>query len=78
MSSDIMEVTLKAYQIIEKTATATGSSAHVFVPKEWVGKKIKVVLLEQISKKEVEQPTKSKKISRKSNFPLKSNQSEVP
>ena len=42
MSSDTMEVTLNAYQVIEKTATATGSSAHVFVPKEWAGKKVKV------------------------------------
>jgi putative transposon-encoded protein len=49
MSSDVMEVTLKAYQVLEKTATNTGSSAHIFVPKEWAGKKVKVCLLEQIS-----------------------------
>jgi putative transposon-encoded protein len=45
---DVMEVTLKAYQVIEKKATSAGTSAHVFVPKEWIGKKVKVILLEQL------------------------------
>jgi putative transposon-encoded protein len=49
---ETMEVRLKAYQVIEKKATRSGSSAHVFVPKEWRGKKVKVLLLEQITENE--------------------------
>lgn len=78
MSSDTMEVTLNAYQVIEKIATATGSSAHVFVPKEWAGKKVKVFLLEEISGKEVQESTKHKHASRKSNVDSKNNQGLVP
>ena len=44
-----MEVTLKAYQVVEKTAKTAGTSAHVFVPKEWAGKKVRVFLLEEIN-----------------------------
>ena len=47
--TDMMEVTLKAYQVVEKTAKAAGTSAHVFVPKEWAGKKVRVFLLEEIA-----------------------------
>lgn len=48
---EMMEVTLKAYQVIEKTARAAGTSAHIFVPKEWAGKKVRVFLLEEATEK---------------------------
>ena len=31
---------------IETTASEAGNGAHVIVPKQWIGKKVKVTLLE--------------------------------
>jgi putative transposon-encoded protein len=31
---------------IETTASESGTGAHVFVPKEWLGKKVKVTLID--------------------------------
>ena len=44
-----MKVEVQAYQVIEKTVKASGNSGRVYVPKEWVGKKVKVFLLEPAS-----------------------------
>lgn len=43
-----MKVEVHAYQVIEKTVKASGNSGRVYVPKEWVGKKVKILLLEPI------------------------------
>ncbi len=42
----LMEIKIQGYQIIEKTVKSSGNSGRVYVPKGWVGKKVKVVLLE--------------------------------
>jgi putative transposon-encoded protein len=42
------EVNFSGYAIIEKRAVNGGDSARVFVPKKWAGKKIAVVLLEDV------------------------------
>ena len=42
----MMEVRLEAYQVIEKVVKSSGNSGRVYVPKEWVGKRVKVLLLE--------------------------------
>jgi len=47
-----MEVRVTAYQVIEKTVKTSGNSGRVYVPKEWVGKKVKVFLLEPINSEE--------------------------
>jgi putative transposon-encoded protein len=44
-----MEVKAKAFQVIEKTVKPSGNSGRIYVPKEWVGKKVKVLLLEPIN-----------------------------
>jgi len=44
-----MEVRVTAYQVIEKTVKPSGNSGRVYVPKEWIGKKVKVFLLESIT-----------------------------
>jgi putative transposon-encoded protein len=44
-----MEVKVTAYQVIEKRVKLSGNSGRVYVPKEWVGKNVKVFLLEPIS-----------------------------
>lgn len=42
-----MEVKVTAYQVIEKAVKSSGNSGRVYVPKDWIGKKVKVFLLEQ-------------------------------
>ena len=44
-----MKVEVQAYQVVEKTVKTSGNSGRVYVPKEWVGKKVKVFLLEPAS-----------------------------
>ena len=44
-----MKVEVQAYQVIEKTVKASGNSGRVYVPKEWVGRKVKVFLLEPVT-----------------------------
>lgn len=41
-----MKIEVQAYQVVEKTVKSSGNSGRVYVPKEWVGKKVKVFLLE--------------------------------
>lgn len=43
----LMEIKMKGYEVVEKTAQAGGNSARIYVPKHWKGKKVKVVLLEK-------------------------------
>lgn len=43
-----MEITTKAYEVIEKKVKASGNSGRIYVPKDWIGKKVKVLLIEQI------------------------------
>lgn len=45
---EIMEIKINAYQIIEKTVKPSGNSGRVYVPVDWIGKKVKVVLLEPL------------------------------
>jgi putative transposon-encoded protein len=43
-----MEVKVQAYQVIEKVVSAgTNTSGRVYVPKEWIGKKVKIFLVEE-------------------------------
>jgi putative transposon-encoded protein len=49
MNSEV-EVTLKAFEVIEKTVASSGTSGRVYVPREWVGKRVKVLLLEPLGK----------------------------
>lgn len=44
-----MKVEVQAYQVIEKTVKVSGNSGRVYVPKEWVGRKVKVFLLEPVT-----------------------------
>lgn len=43
-----MKIEINAYQIIEKVVKPSGNSGRVYVPIDWVGKKVKVVLLESL------------------------------
>lgn len=42
------EFKFSGYGVVEKTAANNGHSARIFVPKAWAGKKVVVILLEQM------------------------------
>jgi putative transposon-encoded protein len=47
-----IEVRAKAFEAIDRVVTSSGNSGRVYLPKKWVGKKVKVLLLEPINKGE--------------------------
>ena len=47
-----MDVHTSAYQVIDKTVKSIGNSGGVLVPKKWVGKKVKILLLEEATEEE--------------------------
>lgn len=48
------EITIKGYTVLEKIVTKTGNTGNIYLPKAWIGKPVKVILLEDI-------PIKSRK-----------------
>ena len=47
-----MEVHTSAYQVLDKTVKSIGNSGGVLVPKKWIGKKVKILLLEEVAEEE--------------------------
>jgi putative transposon-encoded protein len=47
-----MEIKINGFQIIEKVVKQSGNSGRVYVPIEWVGKRVKVVLIDPTENKE--------------------------
>lgn len=41
------KISLKGYEMLEKQVNKSGNSGRVYVPIEWVGKKVKIILLEK-------------------------------
>ena len=37
---------MEGYEIIEKTAMPSGTTARVLVPRNWIGKRVRIVRLE--------------------------------
>ena len=46
-----MDVSTKAYQVIDRPVKAMGNSGGIYLPKEWIGKQVKVLLIEPIEKR---------------------------
>ena len=44
-----MQIKTMAYEALEKTVEPSGNSGRVYVPKKWIGKKVKILLLEPIA-----------------------------
>ena len=42
----LIQMKIEGYEAVEKTATKGGNSARIYVPQQWEGKKVKVILLE--------------------------------
>ncbi|HLC96412.1 MAG TPA: DUF2080 family transposase-associated protein [Candidatus Nanoarchaeia archaeon] len=40
-------IRLTGFEMLEKRVNKSGNSGRVYVPVEWIGKRVKVVLLEQ-------------------------------
>lgn len=43
----LIQMRMNGYEIIEKRAERGGNSGRVYVPKAWIGKKVRVVLIEK-------------------------------
>jgi putative transposon-encoded protein len=43
-----MEVKAECYQTLDKEVSAQTSAGVIYVPKNWIGKKVRVLLLEPI------------------------------
>lgn len=41
-----IKMQMEGYEVIEKIAERGGNSARIYVPKKWIGKKVRVVLIE--------------------------------
>jgi len=41
------KIQLLGFEMLEKEVTKNGNSGRVYVPIEWIGKRVKLILLEQ-------------------------------
>jgi len=42
-----VKIELLGFEMLEKQVNKSGNSGRVYVPAEWVGKKVKIILLEK-------------------------------
>lgn len=47
-----MKVEVQGYQVLEKKVKKAGSSGRIYLPREWVDKQVKVILLEPATEEE--------------------------
>ena len=40
-------IRLKGFEMLEKQVNQSGNSGRVYVPVEWIGKRVKIILLEK-------------------------------
>jgi len=43
----VTKIQLKGYEMLEKQVNKSGNSGRVYVPIEWIGKRVKIILLEK-------------------------------
>lgn len=41
------KIEVNGYEMLEKQVNQSGNSGRVYVPVEWIGKKVKIILLEK-------------------------------
>ena len=41
------KIELTGYEMLEKKVNKSGNSGRVYVPVEWIGKRVKIILVEQ-------------------------------
>jgi putative transposon-encoded protein len=42
-----VEIKLSGYEMLEKAVHKSGNSGRVYLPIEWIGKKVKIILIEK-------------------------------
>jgi putative transposon-encoded protein len=42
------DITLTGYEMVDRIVNPGLSSGRVFVPKKWVGKKVRIILIEKV------------------------------
>jgi putative transposon-encoded protein len=42
-----VKLVLTGYEMLEKQVNKSGNSGRVYVPIEWIGKKVKIILIEK-------------------------------
>lgn len=43
-----MKIEVEGFEVIEKLVKETSNSGRVYVPKDWIDKRVKIVLLEPV------------------------------
>jgi|APFre7841882654_1041346.scaffolds.fasta_scaffold649582_2 putative transposon-encoded protein len=46
ISKTPISMQMEGYEVIEKVAESSGNSGRIYVPKKWIGKKVRAVLLQ--------------------------------
>jgi len=46
--SEKMKIEVDGYEALEKVVTASGNSGRIYAPSDWIGKKVKLILLEPL------------------------------
>jgi putative transposon-encoded protein len=49
--TEVMEIHTRAFQAIDRVVRSIGNSGGIYLPKEWVGRKVKVLLVEDEKEK---------------------------
>jgi len=44
-----MEVKVPGYQVLERKVGNSGTSGRIYVPKSWINKQVKIILLEPVA-----------------------------
>ncbi len=42
-----IKMEMDGFEVVEKVAERGGNSARIYVPKKWIGKKVRAVLIEE-------------------------------
>lgn len=43
-----MKIEVEGYEALEKGVTASGNSGRIYTPSDWIGKRVKMILLEPL------------------------------
>lgn len=47
LTKEPFEIRMRGYEVLEKMASPSSSSGRVMVPRDWVGKKVRIVRMER-------------------------------
>jgi hypothetical protein len=50
-----MEIIIRGYQVLEKKVKDARTTGRIYLPKEWVDKQVKIVLLEPATEEDKEE-----------------------